>query len=58
VALSAAAKKGGNSKNQYTAAAAVCKGLDAQIKKGSANLASARVTLRAQLAGAPVPNGC
>jgi len=57
-ALGAAAKKGGPAKNKYAAAAGVCAGLDKEVRAGKANLAAAKVTLRAQLTGAAVPNGC
>lgn len=57
-ALSEASKKGGLSQNQYTAAATICAGLDKQIKAGTANLTSAKVTLKAQLAGVTIPGSC
>jgi hypothetical protein len=56
--LAAAIKKGGSAKNQYTAAEAVCTGLNTAIKSGKATLANAKVTLKAQLNGVPVPSGC
>jgi hypothetical protein len=57
-ALAAAAKKPGLKHNRYQAAAAVCSGIAAQAKKGNANPAAARTTIRAQLQGVPVPGGC
>jgi hypothetical protein len=57
-ALAAAAKEPGKNQNRYTSAASVCVGLEKALKAGKSNLASTKVTLRAQLAGAPVPNGC
>ncbi len=57
-ALAAAAKKGGKTKNQYVTAGAVCAGLASSVKAGKANATAAKVTLRGQLAGAPVPSGC
>lgn len=57
-ALAAAAKKPGLKHNQYKSAAAVCAGIAAQAKKGAANAAAARTTIRAQLHGVPVPGGC
>ena len=57
-AIAAAAKKPGPTQNHYVAASAVCGGLAKAVKTGKANFASAKVTLRAQLAGVPVPSGC
>lgn len=57
-ALNAAAKKPGMTQNKYKAAAAVCSGIAARVKKGAANAASARTTIRAQLQGVPIPSGC
>ncbi len=57
-ALAAGAKKPGPQHNKYQAAAAVCSGIAAQVKKGAANATSARTTIRAQLQGVPVPGGC
>ena len=57
-ALAAAAKEPGKNQNRYASAASVCVGLEKALKAGKANLASTKVTLRAQLAGAPMPNGC
>ena len=48
----------GHAKNKYAAAATTCAGLEQAIKTGKANAAAARVTLRAQLVGVPVPGGC
>jgi hypothetical protein len=57
-ALDGAAEKGGLTKNQYAAASSVCKRLAGMVKEGSANAASVRTTLRAQLQGVPLPGGC
>jgi hypothetical protein len=57
-ALAAAAKKEGRTKNQYTAASAVCTGLAQKVKTGAATAAGAKTTLRAQLQGVPMPGGC
>ena len=56
----AANKKTSKPKEQqrYGSAASVCAGLEKALKSGKANLAATKVTLRAQLAGVPVPNGC
>jgi hypothetical protein len=57
-ALAAAAKDVGKYQNKYTSAASVCVGLEKALKGGRADLAHTKVTLRAQLAGVPVPSGC
>jgi hypothetical protein len=59
-ALAEAAKKSSKPKEQqrYGSAASVCAGLEKALKSGRANLAATKVTLRAQLAGVPVPGGC
>jgi hypothetical protein len=57
-ALAAAAKEPGKNQNKYASAASVCVGLEKALKSGKANLAATKVTLRAQLAGVPVPSGC
>jgi flagellar hook-length control protein FliK len=57
-ALDAAAKKPGKYQNRYTSAASVCAGLEKALKAGKANLAATKVTLTAQLHGAPAPGGC
>jgi hypothetical protein len=45
-------------KDRYSAASSVCKRLAGLVKDGTANAASARTTLRAQLQGVPIPGGC
>jgi len=57
-ALATEAKKPGPHSNKYKSAAAVCSGIAASVKKGAADAASARTTIRAQLQGVPVPGGC
>jgi len=57
-ALTEAAKKPGKYQNRYTSAASVCAGLEKALKAGKANLAATKVTLTAQLHGAPAPGGC
>ena len=56
--LAAESKKPTPHSNKYKSASAVCGGIAAQVKKGNANAASARTTIRAQLQGVPVPGGC
>jgi hypothetical protein len=57
-ALTAAANKGGSSQNKYKSAAATCESLAKQVKSGKAIYGAAKVTVRAQLSGVPVPSGC
>lgn len=57
-ALHAAAKPEGPAQTKYTTAAAVCSGIARQVKKGGADLGSARTLVRAQLSGLTLPSGC
>ncbi len=57
-ALAAESKKTGPNSNKYKSAAAVCSGIAASVKKGVADAASAKTTIRAQLTGVPIPGGC
>ena len=57
-AIAALAKKPGNNQNRYTTASAICSGLEKAVKSGKANFASAKATLKLQLAGAPAVSGC
>lgn len=57
-ALARAAKSDTKNKNRYDAARTVCVGLAQQVKVGKAEINATMTTLRAQLQGVPLPNGC
>jgi len=57
-ALAAEAAAKTPNQHRYSSASAICNGLEKELKAGKANLDAVKVTLRAQLHGVPVPNGC
>ncbi len=57
-ALSALAKPDAEPPSKHTIAAAVCSGIARQVKKGNADVGSARVLVRSQLQGVSIPAGC